>query len=622
MRRSSFLVAPGVGLVVALGLAIPAARGDAKSPTISVDEIKEGMKGYGLTVFHGYEPERFDVEVIGVLHNFRPAQDLILVKTPHPRLNITKNVQGMSGSPIYLDGRLAGAYAYSLRTFMVEPVAGVTPIAPMITELRRPLPPGFWPLEGRPPLPMSTAQSAHHADRGATQFDGAPGTYDFETHAKQLATRFPSVGDPSRGIVSAGTPLMMSGLTDHAIAAITPMLTPLGLEPLQGGGGQITNMTGVPEHYVDGGSLGVQMIRGDVSVFGFGTVTHTEGTRLCGFGHPMMSAGDTALPAAIARVMWIYASEQHSFKVGEASRMVGALVNDRQSAVVIDETKRAPMFPLHIEIKGVTGAPKTTWNVEIAEEKFMSAGFAAVVLGSTLEATVGDRRDMTWTMRSKVTIHGHAPIDLEDFGVAIGGMPETGEWLHSRVVGIVGDAINNPWDNIHVEGITTTIDIRYERDVWRLRGVDLLDPVVDAGEKARLLLHLRPFSGAEVTRTAEITVPAELAGKDVEIEVVPGYEVVPDVAAPENLDQLLANATHQNYKPESIVLQIKMPTQGVTFGGHVAPRLPGFALDALRTTTSDVAPEVISSYARSVLALDRFVDGKDKVKLKVRAKLR
>src|SRR5581483_5448521 len=108
---SMFAFAAGGGLLLALGLSVPAARADAKAPTIGVDEIKEGMKGYGLTVFHGFQPERFDVEVIGVLHNFRPAQDLILVKTPHPRLNVTKNVQGMSGSPIFLDnGRLAGAY--------------------------------------------------------------------------------------------------------------------------------------------------------------------------------------------------------------------------------------------------------------------------------------------------------------------------------------------------------------------------------------------------------------------------------------------------------------------------------------------------------------------------------
>ncbi len=415
---------------------------------------------------------------------------------------------------------------------------------------------------------------------------------------------------------------MIAGLGSRAIAELQPLFAPLGLEMLQAGGAQSGSLAGVPEHFVDGGSLGIQMARGDISMFGFGTVTHMEGTRLCGFGHPMMGAGDTALPAAIARVMWIYASEQHSFKVGEAARTLGALVNDRQSAVVVDETKRAPTFPVRLEVKGVTGAPKTTWSTELAEEKFMSPALSAAVLSSALEATVSDRRDMTWTMKSRLAIRGHAPVELEDFGVAIGGMPETGEWLASRVVRTLGDALSNPWEDVHVDGVQSTLELKYERDILRLRGIDVLDPIVDAGEKARFVLHLRPFAGAEVTRTVEIGIPAELAGRDVEVEVLPGYDVAPDVAPPENLDQLLANATRATMRPMSIVLQIKMPTQGIAFFGHVAPRLPGFALDALRPTTTDVAPEVIASYVRAVTTVDRFVEGHDKTKIKVRAKVR
>ena len=628
---TSLCFAAGAGLLVALGVAIPSARGDAKPGTISVDEIKEGMKGYGLTVFKGYTPERFDVEVIGVLHNFRPAQDLILVKTPHPRLDITKNVQGMSGSPIYLDGRLAGAYAYSLRTFMIEPVAGVTPIAPMLTELHRPIPPGFWPFEGQAPLPAQPQHGQRRASNearwGNTRWDGTPGEYDLAAHAKQLADRFGPPGDAARGIVRAGTPLLAGGITDHAFAQLRTLFEPLGLEPLQAGGGgapaSAAQAAGaIPDHFVDGGSLGVQLARGDVSLFGLGTVTHVEGQRLCGFGHPMMNAGDSALPTALGRVLWIYASEQHSFKVGEAVKPLGALVNDRQSAVVVDETRRAPTFPVHIEVKGVAGAPKLVWNMEVAEDKFTSPALSATMFGSVVEATISDHRDMTWTMHSRLTVRGRAPIELDDFGVAVGGLPETGEWFQSRVVRALGDAINNPWEEIHIDGIQATLEVQYVRDLWRLRGVDVLDPVVDAGEKARLRLHLRPFSGAEVTRTVDIAIPPELAGKDVEIEVVPGHEVAPDVASPESLDQLLANETRQSYRAKSVVLQIKMPSQGLSFAGHVSPRLPSFALDALRTTSSDVAPEVLASWVRVVVPTDEYVDGRDKVKLKVRPKLR
>ncbi len=631
------LGACALGLAVGLGVAIPTARGDAKSPTIGVDEIKEGMKGYGLTVFKGTEPERFDVEVIGVLHNFRPGQELILVKTPHPRLNITKNVKGMSGSPIYLDGRLAGAYAYSWASFQVEPVAGVTPIAPMLAEMRRPIPAGFWPLEGAAPLPRAHGASSETAPRHAmndgapsgnatpnstTAYDGTPGEYDLEAHAAQVASRMGMRPDPTRPLVAAGTPLMLSGMGDRAAALARKLFEPLGMEPLQTGGGSAKVTADTPQHYVDGGAVGVQFVSGDVSMMGLGTVTHVEGTKLCGFGHPMMGMGDTALPAVIGRVHWIFASDQHSSKIGEAARALGALVQDRQSSIVVDEKAVPPMFPLTVDIKGAEGSPKSKWAMDVAEEKFMTSGLVAASLGSVVEATVSERRDVTWRMVSKLSVRGHGTIELEDFGVAIGGTPDQDEWARSRIVRIVGDVLNNPWELPRIEKIQSTLSVQYTRDLVRLRGVELLDPVVDAGERARIKLHLVPLAGPEVTRVMEVVLPKELAGKDVEIELIPGYEVSPEVAAPESLTDLLVNATKQTTLPRSMVAQIKLASLGVSYKGHVAKRLPGFALDALRPASNDIGPDPFISYLRTELPLDRYVDGHGKVKVKVRAPVR
>lgn len=619
------IAAVSVGLFAGLGLMIPLARGDAKPRTISADEIKDGMKGYGLTVFKGTEPERFDVEVVGVLKNFRPSQELILIKTPHPRLNVTKNVKGMSGSPIYLDGRLAGAYAYSWASFQVEPVAGVTPIAPMLAEMRRPIPPGFWPLEGGAPLPASSPKNAapKHADNGApgngtTAFDGAPGTYDVEAHATQVATRLTAGLDPSRPVVATATPLMLAGMSDRSLALVRKLFAPMGLDPVQAGGGGGAEDPNAPRHYVDGGGVGVQMARGDVSFMGLGTVTHVEGTKLCGFGHPMMEAGLTAMPTAIGRVHWIFASDQHSSKIGESARALGALVQDRQSAIVVDESKSAPLFGLTAEIRGAEGIPKKSWNVEIAEERFMSAGLVASVLGSIVDASVSERRDVTWKLVSKVHVRNHGSIELEDFGVATGGMPDAGDLAHSKVARIVGEVLNNPWELTHIEKIQTTLSVDYTRDLWRLRGIDVLDPVVDVGQVARVRAHLVPYAGPETTKILEIRMPSDLAGKDVELEVTPGYQVVPDLAAPQNLADLLSNSTRQNVTPRSLVLQFRTRTQGVAYKGHVAERLPAFALDAMRASSTDVTPDAFPSYTRTVVALDRYVDGTDRAKVKVR----
>ncbi len=617
------------GLLAGLGFTIPLARGDAKAKTISVDEIKDGMKGYGLTVFKGTEPERFDVEVVGVLKNFRPSQELILVKTPHPRLNVTKNVRGMSGSPIYLDGRLAGAYAYSWAAFQVEPVAGVTPIAPMLTEMRRPIPPGFWPLEGGAPLPKNKdASQGRRAENDRPTpsplgFQGPPGTYDVEAHAAQIATRMNAGTDPTRPVVPAATPLMLAGMSDRSLALVRKLFAPMGLEPVQaGGGGGGKPDPNAPLHYVDGGGLGIQMARGDVSFMGLGTVTHVEGNVLCGFGHPMMEAGVIALPAAIGRVHWIFASDQHSSKIGEAARPLGALVQDRQSSVIVDESKNAPIFPLSVEIRGAQGIPKNKWNVEIAEDKFMSSSLSASVLGSVVDASVNERRDVTWRLTSKLKVKGYGQIELEDFGVATGGMPDAGDLAHSKIARAVGEVLNNPWENTHVEGVESVLTVDYARELWRLRGVDLIDPVVDVGQAVRVRVHLVPFVGPEITKVLETRIPEELAGKDVDVEVVPGYQVAPDLASPQSLGELLANSTRQTVLPRSLVLQFRLKSQGVAYKGHVAERLPPFALDALRPVSSDVAPDAFGAYARTIVPMERYVDGSDRVKVKVRPVLR
>ena len=634
VRPTAALVgALSAGGVLAFAISIPLAHGDAHPATISPAEIKEGMKGYGLTVFKGTQPERFDVEVIGVLHHFRPGQPLIIIKTPHPRLDVVKTVRGMSGSPIYLDGRLAGAYSYSLSAFETEPVAGVTPIDLMLTEMRRPIPAGFWPLAGAAPLPGAAAQGAPGSagaraqalpssdDSALAAFDGAPGTYDLAAHARQLADRA-STRDTG-GFIPAATPLLLAGVGDRAAAALRKLVEPLGLEPLQGGGGGSASDPTAPEHFVGGGGLGVELARGDVSVMGLGTTTYVDGTgRVAGFGHPMLNGGNEAIPACIGRVLWIDASAMASHKVGECARAIGTLVQDRQSAIVLDEHVSAPVVPVDVEVTGVAGAPQTHWHAEVTEDKFLGPGLASTVLASVIEATTSERRDLTWKMTSTVTVRGHGSVTLEDVGISTGGAPDGSDWARSRIVNTLGDVLNNPWERVHVDGVKARFNVEYAHDLWRLRGVEVIDPVVDAGAKVRLRMHLMPDHGAEVTRVVEATMPAELAGKDVDVEILPGYDVVPELAAPETLDQLLANESRQTVPPRAVVVQFRVPSQGIAYRGHVTQRLPTFTLDALRPQSGDTGPETFQSWSRTVIPLDLYLDGRDKVKVKVRSVVR
>ena len=608
--------------MLAFSLPTAVAGGATYRPdTMPVKDIKPGMKGYGLTVFEGTEPSRFDIEVIDVLTNFRPRQDLILIKTFHPRLEVAKVVAGMSGSPVYINGKMIGAYAYGW-TFGEEPVAGVTPIKNMLEELVLPLPDE---VQGWPLMPTQkhkpTARRAAGTD-SATRFRGEVADYDLSQHAKQLAERRAMGTSGDSVLVTATTPLLMGGLTGASMAFAEELLSPLGLTPLQAGGGGTGVDPKAPRRYVDGGAIGVQLIRGDINAMGLGTVTRVEGDRLVAFGHPMMQSGVTALPTAVGRVLWFMASKMRSFKIGMPVRPVGALVNDRNASIVVSHSAQAPVVPVSLTIKGVAGLKPSHWNFEIAHEKFMAPSFLAVAIGNALQAIASERQDISWSAHSLVTVRDYGELTVDDFGVSVGGTPDTQEFAQSNLVAAVGALMNNPWNPVIVEGVETEIELRYSRDILRLVGAELLDPEVDAGESTRIRLTLRPYSGPEMTRVVSLPIPPHLAGKTLAITLKPGYLEDRDAAKPENVEELLRALENPTYPPRSVVMTYSAGDGAVSYKGMVATGLPAGMLDMLQPTSSSVSPDVFGSEVRHIAYLPGFMVGQDKVELSVKPVLR
>jgi len=620
--RNTFLLALAVliGLLAPLGLWQTAlAQGKAQdSGILPVRDIKPGMKGYGLTVFKGTKPEQFGVSVIGVQKNFQPRQDLILIKTKHPRLAVTKVVAGMSGSPIFINHKMVGAYAYGW-TFGSEPVAGVTPIQNMLNELHRPIPKMIngWPLV---PGARHGMRQARRSMSSVNRYAGSLDHYDLDKHAQQIGKRnalmLPGSSSPARPV---DTPLLMGGMTSSAIGLAKKLLSPLGLSPLQaGGGGSAKQAASGPNHFVDGGAIGVQLIRGDMSAMGLGTVTRVHGHKLVAFGHPMMQSGVTALPTCTGKVLWFLASNMRSFKIGEPEKPLGALVNDRLAAIVVDENIKAPVIPVTMHIKGVNGAPVTDWHFQVAEEKFMSPAFLSIALGNALQATAAERQDVSWTAESHLAIHGHGSIDLEDFGVAVGGTPAPQDFVRSNLVRSMGALMNNPWEPVLIDGVEVTIRLRYARDILRLRGSEILDPEVQAGQPARIRLTLIPYASKPVTRIVSVPIPAHLAGKTLNLQIQPGYTEQRDQADPDSLAALIHNLAHGMYPPKSIIVSYNSGDAAVSFKGHVARNLPPGALDSIRPTSSTVAPDTFRSETRLVVPLPDFMTGQDRVSVEVK----
>lgn len=607
------LALAAVGLLSTLPLSLSTAQAGAataRPDTLPVSQIRRGMKGYGLTVFEGTRPERFDVEVIDVLKNFRPRQDLILIKTKHPRLEVAKVVAGMSGSPVYLENKMIGAYAYGW-SFGSEPVAGVTPIENMLEDLVRPLPDKIfgWPLK-----PAPVASDGRRAQLDRTRFRGSD--YDVREHAAALA-RFRA---PSGAAAPVATPLLVGGMTGGAMALTRDLLAPLGLEPLQAGGGGAQDPA-APKRYEDGGAIGVQLIRGDMSAMGLGTVTRVEGDKLVAFGHPMMEAGVTSLPTSIGKVLWFLASDQRSFKIGMAVRDVGALVQDRQASIVISHSAQAPVVPFKISIQGMPGLPSSNWSFEIAHEKFMTPSFVAVAAGSALQAIANERQDVSWSATSRLKIKGYGEIQLEDYGVAIGGTPEAGEFARSNLVRAIGAILNNPWQPAMIESVEMRLQLHYARDILRLRGAELLEPEIDAGQPARIRVTLVPYTGPEQTRVLSVDLPSYLAGQTVSLEIAPGYTEEREVAAPDSLQDLIANFVSPVYAPKSLVVSFDTGS-GLAFRGRVAKNLPPGAVDAIRPSTSSIGPDSVESATRQVTPVGQYVVGRDRVSVSIRPVMR
>ena len=628
MRSSSLLFGAAlVGLLLPLPLGLRPAHADGASnrPDIMpVSDIHPGMKGYGLTVFQGTKPERFDVEVIDVLKNFRPKQDLILVKTKHPRLEITKVVAGMSGSPIYLNDKMIGAYAYGW-SFGSEPVAGVTPIRNMLDELARPLPDRIdgWPLKLLPrAVSALPARERHASNDSSRRYQGDLAHYDVREHAAQLARALGT--DTAHGVSAltpVSTPILIGGMSSRSVAFAQQLMAPLGLEPLQAGGGA-TAEASAPTRYVDGGAVGVELVRGDMSAMGLGTVTRVEGDKLVAFGHPMSELGVTALPTCIGKVLWFLASDQRSFKIGMAVRDVGALINDRQSAIVVSHSAKAPVIPIKMSIHGAPGFPSANWSFEIAHDRFMTPSFASLALGSALQTVANEHQDVSWTATSKLKIAGYPELTLQDYGVAMGGTPEAGEFVRTNLVRAMGTILNNPWQPAIIESASMDVDLRYSRDILRLRGADLLESEIDAGAPARIRLTFVPFSGPEVTRVVSVPIPKHLAGQTVTLEIEPGYTEERDQSAPDTLADMIHNFEDPVYPAKSAVISYGTGDAGVTFKGRIAHDLPPGALDVIRPETSSIAPETFATTTRVVVDLPQFMVGRDRVSVTVRPVLR
>ena len=592
---------------------------------ISVDQIRPGMRGYGLTVFRGIQPERFEVEVIDVLENFAPDQDLILIRTKHPVFEKVSAVAGMSGSPIYLNGRLAGAYAYGWY-FGKEPVAGVTPIANMLAEIDRPLDPEIWRALGTLPRLSRKARSkkpsrAHLAGLppylGDEQRRGAFGALD--DHAARLGIDTVNGGSHRPGFRPVATPLLMGGMDEVVVRELAERFECFGLIPLQAGGGRAKNKARKPSstRFVNGGAIAVQLIRGDISAQAVGTVTHVAGKRLVAFGHPMLNAGQIALPTATARVLHVLASQRRSFKISETIEPLGTLVHDRQAAIVVETGIEPQTIPLRVRLRGVKGARRTKWKMELASHRLLTPILTFAAVANAVRATASDRSHAVFTVTGRVELEDQGRIEVRDVGYTPVGVGVGQALSRLRLFDLLEAAYGNPFEHTRVHSIAVDIDLRFVREVTTIVNAMVESKEVDPGRPVDLTVTLRPFGGQERVEVIQVPIPESAAGANIEIILQPGDEVEVEQPRPESLADLI-EAVKSGYPSTSLVVSTRLPSSGLRMYGHVVRSLPSSAFDALQPRNESDSGRPFATHERMEIALDNVVVGSTRLKLKVR----
>ena len=308
----------------------------AETAFFPLKDLRQGMHATGRTVFAGDKVEDFQVEILGVLENSGPKQSIILGRLSGGPLEKTGVMQGMSGSPVYIDGKLVGAVAMAF-PFSKEPIAGIRPIEEMVTEQ-----PGG---DGKARAGFSLS-----GDNLMAQFPkrDSRGSFDSKLDSK---------------LIDIATPVSFSGFSAGTLEHFAPQLRSLGLEPRQGvSGGASTAAKPASGPLQPGSMISVQLASGDLSIGADGTVTHIDGNRIYAFGHRFLSVGSTELPFARASVITLLANLSSSFKISSSGEWLGAITSDHNTAVAGELGRRPRMVPLSIAVNSGGRTPPIGWR--------------------------------------------------------------------------------------------------------------------------------------------------------------------------------------------------------------------------------------------------------------------
>jgi hypothetical protein len=591
-------------------LAAREARAAAPQPSSvwRVEDLRRGMKGHGRTVLKGTQVETFQVEVLGVLKNTSPGRDLVLARLSGIGLEKTGVIAGMSGSPVYVEGKLVGAVAYAW-PFGKEPIAGITPFAQMQGFVET--------LDHRETRPGGAPVRVGLEDSiriGGKEFDTVSVAQGFDESASDRGGLF---------LTPLRTPLAATGFTQHSLELFARRAGKFGLVPMTGGGATAKVADEEKGATLEPGApLAVALITGDFDLSGIGTVTHVEGGKVYGWGHPFMSLGVCQLPMFTGYIHTVYPRQTVSFKMGSPLREVGVMSADVSTCIAGVLDRKADMMPVRMSVTLGKGATRT-FQVRIARHLTLlpTLVYTALTNAVDMEGELPD--ELTARMRMKVELEGHPAIVLEDtFSGFSGGRAPTA--LYSPVALLVGNLTSNSFKDLRINRIDCETRIEAGRATAEIEAVELNADTYRPGETVKASVYLRPHKGPRQRVALSLDLPADLPEGTYTAVVCDEPSSAradlrgnPTLNLPASAEQLVEGWQQLlNARRTTLVLRLPVGAHGVAAGGKALPKLPGSMLHILANSKRTGAMTMTKALVAR-RATDWVIQGADSVTFQV-----
>lgn len=538
-----------------------------------LSEVREGLRGTARTVFRGSKPEEFNVEILGVVPGaIGPKQDLIIGRLSGGGADRTAVFAGMSGSPVYIDGKLVGAISYSF-PFSKEPICGITPIEQMLSMF-----------EQKP---------------GARTKSTEPRTFSFaELAATSWKPNYPNgsmvqssvLASPNQALSQVAgqafqpiaTPVSFSGFSQETLNLFAPQLAQVGLLPVSavGGSSKIQPMkTANQETLVGGTSVSMQLARGDYSLAAAGTVTFRDGDKIYAFGHPFLNLGTSDLPMSESSVVTVIPSVNNSFKLAVPDAMVGSMTQDRQTGVFGKLGQAPKMIPVKLTLETSRNNVETL-NYEVARDDFLTPLLLNITVYNTITANERALGNATIEVKGEIRFKNQEPVKIDR---RFSGSQST--QLAAGAVAIPASALlKSRFDDAEISEIEIRLTSIDGSKTAALERITLDKGEVRAGETFEVQAFVRSDAGKVFVQKIPVKIPADTPAGTLLVNVSDGGTTQQISASqqftPKNTAELV-KTINQIRKDDRLYVQTFRVTNGAIIGASELPNLPPSVLATL-----------------------------------------